>query len=104
MVKHTDDVDLVAVVWVAGVLLVALAIYLVRYRPGGDCRLFWITMMGAPLLAVVLLSLGSADRFFLPESISAGSAQSDSYFHVALANMISNFQMPSIGADGLELT
>ncbi|QHE83737.1 hypothetical protein [Hydrogenophaga sp. BPS33] len=94
----------VAAVWVAGGVLVALAIYLARHSPGRDGRLFWITMLGAPLLAVVLLSLGSADRFFLPENMSAGSAQSDSYFHIALATMISNFQMPSIGADGLELT
>ena len=69
-----------------------------------DVSAFWKILAGSILLAIVLLSLGSAGRFLLPEEISLGRAHSDAYFHIAMASMIAKFHTPSIGADGLEFT
>lgn len=55
-------------------------------------------------MAIVLLTLGSAGRFFIPEELALGLASSDSHFHIAITNMIAKFQVPSIGADGLAFT
>jgi len=93
-----------ATVWVAMAVLGAVVAHLAKHRPRNEQPVFWPAVFGSALLAGVLLSLGSAGRFFLPEEMIMGSAHSDSYFHTALAAMIAKFHTPSIGADGLELT
>lgn len=91
-------------VFIACGMICVIAVHLGMSRPKNDQPVFWKILGGSIPLAIVLLSVGSAGRFFLPEEMSMGSAHSDGYFHIALASMIAKFQMPSIGADGLELT
>ncbi len=90
--------------YLAGSMIFFIGIQLFITRPKADLLAFWKTLSTSIVLAIVLLSLGSAGRLLLPEEISMGTAHSDAYFHVAIASMIAKFQMPSIGADGLEFT
>jgi hypothetical protein len=89
--------------FIAFAMLCAIAVHLILGGHKNDQPVFWRILGGSVLLAIVLLSVGSSGRFFLPEEMAMGSAHSDAYFHIALANMISKFQVPSIGADGLEI-
>jgi hypothetical protein len=88
--------------FVALALLSMIAVYFLRNTSKTDSYRFWKIVGGSILLALVLLSVGSADRFFLPEEITLGTAHSDAYFHLALSNMLAKFLVPTIGADGLE--
>jgi hypothetical protein len=90
--------------FIAFAMLCVVAVHLRGSWHRNGQPVFWRILGGSVLLAIVLLSMGSAGRFFLPEEMAMGSAHSDAYFHIAIANMISKFQVPSIGADGLELT
>ena len=77
------------------------------------CRHLWAGMGGARAVAsalalglvsgVALVLAGSAGRYQIPEAVRLGLAHSDQYFHLAIAQMISHFGVPSIGGDGLLL-
>ena len=58
---------------------------------------------GSLLLAGFIVTSGAPWRLYVPEAISLGVAQADSYFHVAIAQMIAAFRIPSSGGDGLAL-
>jgi len=91
-----------AATFVALGILGLIAVDFHRKTPKTDQSKFWKILSGSIVLATVLLSVGSADRFFMPEEIDLGTAHSDTYFHIALSGMISKFLVPTIGADGLE--
>jgi hypothetical protein len=55
------------------------------------------------VLAAILLALSPADRLYVPEEVALGRASGDSYFHLAIAQMLAWFGVPSLGADGLVL-
>ena len=55
------------------------------------------------MLAGFIITSGAPWRLYVPEAISLGAAQADSYFHVAIAQMIAAFRIPSSGGDGLAL-
>ena len=88
--------------FVALAFLCLIAVHFLRDISKASEYKFWQIVGGSILLAFVLLSVGSADRFFLPEEITLGTAHSDAYFHLALSNMLAKFLVPTIGADGLD--
>lgn len=53
------------------------------------------------LFGILLVASGASWRIFLPEQMTLGIANSDSFFHTALAQMIAGYREASIGADGL---
>jgi hypothetical protein len=59
------------------------------------------TLLQGALLAILLIVSGAAARLLLPEAMTLGLAHTDSYFHMAIAQMIAHHLVPSIGADGL---
>ena len=83
-------------------ILGLIAFDFLRKTPKTNQSKFWKILSGSIALAIVLLSVGSADRFFMPEDIDLGTAHSDTYFHIALSGIIAKFLVPTIGADGLE--
>ncbi|MDO9436518.1 hypothetical protein [Hydrogenophaga sp.] len=91
-------------VWTSAGLILFITFHVARRRPKSRSPFFLKSLLGSTVLAVVLLSLGTAGRFFLPEEIFMGNSHSDGLFHIALASMIAKFHVPSIGADGLALT
>ena len=82
-------------------ILGLIAFDFLRKTPKTNQSKFWKILSGSIALAIVLLSVGSADRFFMPEDIDLGTAHSDTYFHIALSGIIAKFLVPTIGADGL---
>jgi hypothetical protein len=66
-------------------------------------RIGMAAVAGGLVLGVGVFLAGSGARYQLPEALDLGLAHADGYFHVAIAQMIARFGVPSIGADGLEL-
>ena len=56
---------------------------------------------GSMLLAAFLIFSGASWRIFIPEALSLGIGQADSYFHVAISKVFATFRIPSTGGDGL---
>ena len=60
----------------------------------------WAIVFAFFIIAALLTAI-SPLQLMLPEAVSLGLADTDSYFHVALANMISGYGIAATGMDGL---
>jgi hypothetical protein len=91
------------VVWagLAGVLI-QLRAYVATAFQLSFVRLFRLLSISL-FFAILTLLVTSPWRLFVPESISLGVAVADSYFHVAIAQMLASFGVPSTGGDGLSI-
>jgi hypothetical protein len=91
--------------WLVAAVIVACALIRARRHLKQVC----VSVMGLKLafggilLSVALIVASSANRLLLPEAVSLGLAHSDSYFHLAIAQMIRFYGVVSIGGDGLTL-
>jgi hypothetical protein len=86
--------------------LVLLGAWVVCRRPLAGVltvRLLLRSVGAGLLVGAALVVAGSAGRYQMPEAVALGLAHSDQYFHMAIAQMIAHFGVPSIGGDGLVL-
>jgi len=90
-----------AMVLCAGIVFAALTMSRRTWAQAAAARNMALPVALGLAGGVVLVLAGSAARYQMPEAIQLGLAHSDHYFHLAIAQMIAEFGVPSIGGDGL---